>query len=109
MFLHIPWRYKVVYLREWSAVCRTLSLHFRVGAPGANIGEQARAVLVDTLVDGFLNLDADTWNVQMMHLQHSMSQLNHNILALKAHLGSTDVPVGNKTRCCNSACLSWRL
>lgn len=64
-----------------------------MGAPGANIGEQARAVLVDGLVQGLLDMDPRAWQAHALQTESALQQLSQIILALQAHLADLDIPV----------------
>ena len=67
----------------------------RVGAPGANIGEKAQAVLVDAMVAELLALDPKAWQYQMQHAQQSVTQLSQHIAALHAHISLLEIPVSH--------------
>ncbi len=64
-----------------------------MGAPGANIGEKAQAVLVDAMVAELLDMDPKLWQYQMQHAQQLVTQLSQNIAALHAHISLIEIPV----------------
>jgi hypothetical protein len=65
----------------------------RVGAPGANIGEKAKAVLVNDLVNGLMEMDPRTWQTQMQNGRQQFGRLSQNIANLQAHLSMIEIPV----------------
>lgn len=53
-----------------------------------------------------MNMDPNSWHQQLVHFQHSITQLTQNITALKAHLGVLDVPVRLKETTIACICTS---
>lgn len=84
-----------------------ISTLYRVGAPGANIGEKAKTVLVDKLVNDYLDMNPVTWQHQMQHAQHQVAQLSQNIAALHAHISLIEMPVRRSMLASLSKCASW--
>ena len=86
----------------WTASDR-LSTGCRVGAPGANIGDQARAVLVDGMVQRLLELEVWQWQQQAQQAQAFIQQLTHNIAVLQMQLSELHIPVSAHPGTCWSA------
>lgn len=72
-----------------------------MGAPGANIGEKAKAVLVDGLVQALLDMDPTTWQHQVRQTETAIAHLSQHIATLQHHLSLLQVPV----RCLTQALL----
>lgn len=64
-----------------------------MGAPGANIGERAQAVLVDSMVQDLLDMDPRAWQYQVQHARSLVAQLSQTITALQAHISLHEIPV----------------